>query len=387
MLVVLVVAMHSSQVFAHCAWNHPGHCVTEPRLDELPPAPQLPPTPQLPSAPTITVPNIPIVNITVGGVPKINIAETLSSGAVEYTTKSRELYENAGRELTVFKSNVDREATDFWDEYKEEIITIAIIGTVGWAASADGCTVVAGYIVSGQQIGAAAGGGMALIPLFATQNNETETAPGFESSSPTETPQQNPSDGSGRNSRGPASDYVEVFIPDNSTGDQSNNGVMLITRELNFTIAEKFGAHSVLQVVENGKVHIFSGNPDFSSSMISPKLAIHSVSVNPGSSLPPRGEVPDSYQGYGKVEIVKIQPPDGMSQSDWNRTVIDSGLAVQQEYSRKLDYALFGGDDGQTSGNCHTVSRMILERASSSSVDQVKSFKPKLMTPGLHCGN
>ncbi len=73
---------------------------------------------------------------------------------------------------------------------------------------------------------------------------------------------------------------------------------------------------------------------------------------------------------------IEIKPPDGMSQKEWDNRVIKSGEYFVNHISSKRDYKLFGGDNGMTSGNCHSVSRGIIDHADRSTAKQLDSYDP-----------
>jgi hypothetical protein len=75
-----------------------------------------------------------------------------------------------------------------------------------------------------------------------------------------------------------------------------------------------------------------------------------------------------------------VPTPDGMSQTEWDLAVIDSGhRALSRSGTR--DYALMGGDGGNRSGNCHVVTDEILEGAGG---DVPSHCNPPGLNPGLH---
>jgi len=74
-----------------------------------------------------------------------------------------------------------------------------------------------------------------------------------------------------------------------------------------------------------------------------------------------------------------IPPPEGLTKKQWDQKVLREG-EKQMEKNGKREYRPFGGDDGKTSGNCHTVTREIIEGAGGTIP---KQYDPPGANPGL----
>lgn len=150
------------------------------------------------------------------------------------------------------------------------------------------------------------------------------------------------------------------------------HGVAVMSRELNFP-GGKIASHSWIQVVDDsGSVFIVGGMPGKDQSL--------EIRTGDFEYIPQRDERLDSYAGYENVRVLHIPPPPGVSPHEWNIHVILSAHKVQEEYSGKLGYRPLGGDRGQTSGNCHVVTRMVLNQAYEGLASQLNNFNP----PGLN---
>jgi hypothetical protein len=77
---------------------------------------------------------------------------------------------------------------------------------------------------------------------------------------------------------------------------------------------------------------------------------------------------------------IVIPPPPGMTQTEWDAAVRSSGDAAMQMHMTR-DYSWHGGDDGLTSGNCHVVTRGIIENAGG---EIPAAYNPPGANPGLH---
>ena len=77
----------------------------------------------------------------------------------------------------------------------------------------------------------------------------------------------------------------------------------------------------------------------------------------------------------------EIKPPAGMTQDQWDEAVKKSGEKQCASIDEKRDYKLLGGDRGVDSGNCHCVTRQIIQGAGGK-VPQ--SYDPPGANPGLH---
>jgi RHS repeat-associated protein len=74
-----------------------------------------------------------------------------------------------------------------------------------------------------------------------------------------------------------------------------------------------------------------------------------------------------------------IPPPPGMSQDQWDRAVNQAGQG--RNLTQRQVYDLWGGDGGNTSGNCHTTTRGIINDAGGSIPP---NYNPPGLNPGLH---
>ena len=278
--------------------------------------------------------------------------------------------ERFGKRVVKEAKRIPKNIEKLWRENEDVIVPIVIAAAVIYVGDINLASMTL------QDYGLIGGGGsigMAFSGVDATSLNGAQT----------NTPQEKKSS----HQRKLASTDIILHIPDpNNPGDLSNNGVMVVTRELD-AIGGKIGAHSFIQVVENGTVFIMGGFKNSSTG----KLDIRGAEIGVGEFLPEKGNARsggvDSYIGYEQIGLVKINPPLGTNQATWNKMIIDAGKEVQAKYNSKLDYKLFGGDDGKTSGNCHTITRMILDTAKEGTADLLNKFDPKGISSGLHCGN
>ena len=65
--------------------------------------------------------------------------------------------------------------------------------------------------------------------------------------------------------------------------------------------------------------------------------------------------------GTPRTSTVVVPPPRGMTQNQWDNMVRQAGRSRVRNQNQR--YRVFGGDGGQTSGNCHTTTRGIIEDA------------------------
>ena len=90
----------------------------------------------------------------------------------------------------------------------------------------------------------------------------------------------------------------------------------------------------------------------------------------------------ESDQGpnsLSRTSSITIAPPPGMSQEQWDNAVNQSGQS--RNLTQNQDYELWGGDGGDSSGNCHTTTRGIINDAGG----QIPSnYDPPGLNPGLH---
>ena len=121
-------------------------------------------------------------------------------------------------------------------------------------------------------------------------------------------------------------------------------------------------------------------------------LGVHTfVEVRPGSgkttyggykdgdNLAVRKNDPSDAGGNPNKGYTTIAPPSGMTQSQWDQAVIDSGERELQK-SGERGYKLFGGDGGGKTGNCNSTTSDILEGAGGSLPPE---FDPSGRNPGL----
>jgi RHS repeat-associated protein len=107
------------------------------------------------------------------------------------------------------------------------------------------------------------------------------------------------------------------------------------------------GAHTWVEVIDsNGKKTTFSGIDD------SGKLGVRK---NYPADCKPTKKNPETSR-------CKIPPPPGMNQGQWDDAIKKSG-ENEMKKDRQRKYKLFGGDGGKQSGNCHCVSRQIIQGA------------------------
>ncbi len=69
-----------------------------------------------------------------------------------------------------------------------------------------------------------------------------------------------------------------------------------------------------------------------------------------------------------------------MTQDEWDEAVKKFGQEECDTMDEKRDYKLFGGDGGVESGNCHTVTRQLIQGAGGQIPD---SYDPPKSNPGL----
>lgn len=69
-----------------------------------------------------------------------------------------------------------------------------------------------------------------------------------------------------------------------------------------------------------------------------------------------------------------------MTQAQWDAAVRSSGEAALKKHMQR-NYAILGGDGGKTSGNCHVVTKEIIEGAGGGIP---AGYEPPAAHPGLH---
>ena len=133
-----------------------------------------------------------------------------------------------------------------------------------------------------------------------------------------------------------------------------------------------FIAHTFIRVTgSNGNVTTFSGTD------------------NKGRLAVLKNDDKDYFHNYQRPpakpsDWTVIPPPNGMTQDEWDKKVLESGdRAVEDAKPRHRTYAKSGGDDGKTSGNCHTISSEIIEKAGGVIP---KDYDPPGANPGLRSG-
>jgi RHS repeat-associated protein len=77
---------------------------------------------------------------------------------------------------------------------------------------------------------------------------------------------------------------------------------------------------------------------------------------------------------------VLVPPPPNMTQAQWDAAVRSSGETTLKRHLKR-NYAALGGDGGKTSGNCHVVTKEIVEGAGGSIP---AGYEPPAAHPGLH---
>ena len=182
----------------------------------------------------------------------------------------------------------------------------------------------------------------------------------------------------------PSSEVI-VYIPQNSTSEQFKTGVMVISRKLNFPDGTT-GSHTWIQIVENGKMFIVGGWKNSKTKM----MDIKATEIKSESRLSEQGSVDssdsaniDDYMGHEELSFVKINPPEGISQQEWNKKFKKTALEYHRKNDQKLKYLLSGGDNGKISGNSHTVTKHILESVQPGLSKVLESFDPKNANSGL----
>jgi RHS repeat-associated protein len=149
--------------------------------------------------------------------------------------------------------------------------------------------------------------------------------------------------------------------------DVSGHVVVVNARELNFGGSlGKIGAHTYTEVRrDNGEVFQVMG------------------SGHPGSKLEVKvGANIDHQNGFDNVASIEIKSPNGISQDDWDKKVIEAGNNVKNDWDGKLDYSILGGNR-ETGANCHGVTREVLDRAGGQA-KQLDNFNPLGLNPGLN---
>lgn len=176
-----------------------------------------------------------------------------------------------------------------------------------------------------------------------------------------------------------SSSEVMVYIPQNSSSEQFKTGVMVISRKLNFPDGTT-GSHTWIQIVEKGKVFIVGGWKNTMTDM----MDIKSSAIKSESSLSKHGSVDTNnsfnihgYTGHEELSFLKINPPKGISQEEWNKEFKQTALKYTKKNDQKLKYSLRGGDDGKTSGNSQTVTKDILESIQPGLSKVLERFNPK----------
>ena len=131
-------------------------------------------------------------------------------------------------------------------------------------------------------------------------------------------------------------------------------------RGLNIPFVGNTGVHTFVEVRTDSGTTTYGGYED------GEKLAVRKNDSSDTSGNPNKG-------------YTTIAPPAGMTQSQWDQAVIDSGERELQK-SGKRDYALGGGDGGSSSGNCNSTTSGIIEGAGGS---LPPGFNPAGANPGL----
>ena len=157
--------------------------------------------------------------------------------------------------------------------------------------------------------------------------------------------------------------YGYVFNNPVNYWDPLGLRVLFRTRDLNFPLGG-VGAHSWTEIINSSGRTTYTGTEEKDK-----RLGVkrnHPPDYNPSESNP----ITASWV---------VPPPPGMTQAEWDEAVKESA-----ERERKLDekrgYGLFGGDGGNESGNCHSVTRRIIEGAGG---NLPEGYNPPGLNPSL----
>lgn len=149
--------------------------------------------------------------------------------------------------------------------------------------------------------------------------------------------------------------------------DLQGTKVELVQRELDAILLNKFFNHSFIRVTENdGKITTFSGY----------KLE--------GRQLLIESNWKKDYKQIGnfsRVQTQEILPPEGLSEAEWDHRVLEAGYETKK-LSEAREYMMFGGNNQKYYGNCHTVSKEILDKAYYSKSKDISS-NYKAISPGM----
>lgn len=152
------------------------------------------------------------------------------------------------------------------------------------------------------------------------------------------------------NEKGGINLYQFAINRPNSYIDSMGKDVYVCTRYLDFrSRAAELGAHSFTQVIDkNENETTYTGMKDSPTGRLD-------IIKNFGADH-------SATRHFGLTSRKRIPPPQGMSQNDWDNAVKESAERERKKRLRR-EYKLLGGDSGETSGNCHTVTREIIEGA------------------------
>jgi len=91
--------------------------------------------------------------------------------------------------------------------------------------------------------------------------------------------------------------------------------------------------------------------------------------------------LPRDFDKIATRGSVVVEPPEGVSQDDWDEKIIESGVWFREHMSKSLTYtSFFPCRDGY--GNCGTVVNEVVRRAGG----KIPKFKPLGFSPGLVAG-
>lgn len=300
--------------------------------------------------------------------PTVSPAKFFDDLGEKFEKEAKRTEKRIKKEIDRTDENIDKitqetkeEAKKTWEEHKDEIVPVVVAATVIYVGDMNLATLALkeyGIIKEDRTIEWGV--------IFSNDDKNTQSH-------------------QERQSKIEPSSEVIVYIPQNSTSAQSENGVIAISRKLNFPDGTT-GSHVWIQIVENGKIFIAGGWKNSKTGMMNIKAA----EIKSESNLSERSSVDsnestdiDNYMGHEELTYIKIDPPEGLSQQNWNKKLKKVALEYQIKNDQKLKYTLNSDDNGKTSGNCHTVTKYILESVQPDLSKVLESFNAKNANPGL----
>jgi len=144
--------------------------------------------------------------------------------------------------------------------------------------------------------------------------------------------------------------------------DLTGRKVIIKSRKVHGTLG--IGAHTFVAVSNKDGYTTYSG-------------------TNEHGKLGVKENYPGDYNPTSDYPItmsIDVPPPEGMTESQYDACVKESAKRIMQE-DEKREYDWTGGDGGKLSGNCHTVTKEIIEGAGGRIPED---YDPPGANPGLN---